>query len=113
MSCCSVLVFSAHNPETARGYGSIIRKIYDWQGCYPPCVITHVDQEKPEAVRLALENEGISNIFEVANITPQNKNLDIEHEMKLIELLLTCFEFGERTFMFRKHNDTALYENEL
>ncbi|XP_041466274.1 uncharacterized protein LOC121416825 [Lytechinus variegatus] len=111
MSCCSVLVFSAHNPETARRYRSIIRKIHDWQGCYPPCIITHVDQEEPEAVRLALQSAGVSKIFEVANITPQNKQLDMKHVLTLLELLLTCFEFGENTFMFRQRQDIVLFEN--
>ena len=49
---------------------------------------------------------GISNVFEVANITPYRKSLDADHTLNLLRLLKQCLLDGDESIEFQHDRGT-------
>lgn len=102
---CTVLVFSARSVTAVHTIiGKFVERLLKWQGRFPLAVITHVDVATPEQLdnmRLALRMAGIVDVYEVANITNEKKDLEPVYQENLLKLLHKCVKDGDRIFELR------------
>eukprot|EP00057_Strongylocentrotus_purpuratus_P008702 XP_011663176.1 PREDICTED: putative golgin subfamily A member 6-like protein 3 [Strongylocentrotus purpuratus] len=105
---CAVFVFSArHDIDTnTTGLAEVIDFLHSHQGRYPVAIITHVDvaeKNHVEDLKIVLRVSGVSDIFEVANLTTEKKLLEEPYQHSLLSLLDRCMTDGDETFIFKHH----------
>ncbi|XP_041470481.1 uncharacterized protein LOC121420024 [Lytechinus variegatus] len=103
---CAVFVFSAtHDFEkNTTGLMEVVDFLHIYQGRYPVAVITHVDvtgKDKVETLKTVLRVCGISDIFEVANLTDEKQELEEEYQLTLLSFIERCMTDGDETLVFK------------
>ncbi|XP_072167470.1 uncharacterized protein [Diadema setosum] len=105
---CAVFVFSANhdiNMNTS-AFMDIVDFLHGHQGRYPIAVITHVDKvEKSEVEKLktVLKISGVSDVFEVANVTEEKPKLEEVYQLNLLMLLERCMTDADETLIFKHY----------
>ncbi|XP_041471324.1 uncharacterized protein LOC121420740 [Lytechinus variegatus] len=102
---CAVFVFSAkHDFENDTGLMDVVDLLHIYQGRYPVAVITHVDvtgKDNVETLKTVLRVCGISDIFEVANLTDEKAKLEEEYQLSLLSFIERCMTDGDETLVFK------------
>lgn len=84
-------------------------------GRYPMAVITKVDvvnRHSVDTLRSTLERTGISEIFEVANVSVRNEDLEICYQHSLLSLLNRCTMDGDEAAVFKLRQRIARQNRE-
>nr|XP_054760669.1 capping protein inhibiting regulator of actin dynamics-like [Lytechinus pictus] len=103
---CAVFVFSAEhtNEENTNGLTQVVDVLHKHQGRYPVAVITHVDvteKDNVQTLKTVLRVCGISDIFEVANLTDEKAKLEEEYQLSLLSFIERCMTDGDETLVFK------------
>ncbi|XP_063959213.1 uncharacterized protein LOC129266584 [Lytechinus pictus] len=103
---CAVFVFSAKHDfeENTTGLMEVVDFLHIYQGRYPVAVITHVDvtgKDNVETLKTVLRVCGISDIFEVANLTDEKAQLEEEYQLSLLSFIERCMTDGDETLVFK------------
>ncbi|XP_030832862.1 putative uncharacterized protein DDB_G0271982 [Strongylocentrotus purpuratus] len=75
-------------------------------GRYPVAIITHVDvaeKNHVENLKTVLQVSGVSDIFEVANLTAEKIALEEPYQHSLLSLLERCMTDGDETLIFKHY----------
>eukprot|EP00057_Strongylocentrotus_purpuratus_P008700 XP_011663174.1 PREDICTED: stress response protein NST1-like [Strongylocentrotus purpuratus] len=105
---CAVFVFSArHDIDTnTTGLSEVIDFLHSHQGRYPVAIITHVDVAEKnhlENLKTVLRVSGVSDIFEVANLTHMKPFVEVSYQHRLLSFLERCMTDGDETLIFKHH----------
>lgn len=105
---CAIFVFSARHDIDANitGLSEVIDFLHSHQGRYPVAIITHVDvaeKNHVEDLKTVLRVSGVSDIFEVANLTTEKKLLEEPYQHSLLSLLERCMTDGDETLIFKHY----------
>ncbi|XP_072167029.1 uncharacterized protein [Diadema setosum] len=107
---CAVFVFSAiHDLDlNTAALMDIVDFLHGHQGRYPVAVITHVDSAEKslvEKLKAVLEASGVSDVFEVANVTQCKQELEEVYQLNLLMLLERCMTDADETLVFKHYQE--------
>ncbi|XP_071484832.1 uncharacterized protein [Diadema antillarum] len=98
---------AAHDIQVnATALMGIVDFLHNLQGCYPLAVITHVDvAEKVQVdnLKIILRLSGVSDVFEVANVTKEKEVLEKVYQLNLLRLLDRCMTDANDTLIFKHY----------
>ncbi|XP_071499298.1 uncharacterized protein [Diadema antillarum] len=105
---CAVFVFSAvHDIDmNTTALMDIVDFLHHHQGRYPVAVVTHVDvceKSHVEKLKTVLRISGVSDVFEVANVTHDKPELEAEYQLNLLSLLERCMTDADETLIFKHY----------
>eukprot|EP00057_Strongylocentrotus_purpuratus_P027904 XP_011682378.1 PREDICTED: ankyrin repeat domain-containing protein 50-like [Strongylocentrotus purpuratus] len=100
-----ILIGQESDPNRANNDGMppLCTQLID-NGRYPIAVITNVDRASDEDLdnmHLVLGSTGITDIYKVANITPDKEHLEDEYQLSLLRMIENCMEDGDRIYELR------------